>query len=1177
MKVTQLAKDLQPLWQRDIDAKVQAALSRTVIATGRATQSGGGTSYTAGDAIDIASNVISVDVTDLLSGDYGLEEDTNNLRVKLAGTSALEFSTGLRLKSTLAGDGLDMSSQVLSITEGVGLEMNSTVLRVHLWGVGGPGVTDSGLVMDNDGLRVATALAGSGLSMQNDPRVLSVGAGDGIDVAGTSVAVDVTDLLGTGITESGTNNIAVDQTYNFGWSGTHNFTVYNPYIGRGLEMQNREQADVPAYRVSSANGILYFDQNVPDTDLGGASILTGSDKGGMVLYNPDDTAYGLLIDTTNMVNVNAKFPSVRTPIIYSDAHLKLEPTGFIWHANDKILRTNTYQDLWAGIEGYRIRQMDDARSLLTIGRIKAEELSVRFFTADETRVTRGEQIWSRSFGIVAQAFDLPADEATVNVWFEDAPGVSGDIFAAGNWLLCRMIDWNTGLEVSSVWFQAVSWNRAYNIPDLATYLGLWTETTLYGTGQHVTYGGLYYVCISGHTASLSNRPGTGENWSLRWELTAARDWQQWEIRRKSGGTTGQEIGPGAVMVDLGTTGQGWIQLTALETSDGPHIAMGDWSGSDPSVISNWDTFLRLGNLNGFAGYATDTIGLAVGQNFESGDATTYAGIVVAEDAVKLYNAPLDFYNGGYLRGRIFNTGAFVFGYAGATTDVTTANAGLYFAAASGLVRMGPDAGPKIEYNGSTSLDLTRVGLTFNDGSYDRGVMYSTGTWWFGGPSGAGVNSYNASIMHVATDGITVGGETYNRGDVRIGSQAGANMHWDASDGTLEFRYMEGDAQVYIDTDGSMKAGGGVVQLGSNGIALDVNDDLYEQESSIDFVKSGTTVASLYTLNITGGSSLARLRLDSGGGGYTGGIFLNVYDGSSNNLAMLHLGEGLIGLGLVGSSSIGIDGTSGGLDGDWDVFGDFGVYGTSNISGALALRDYANSAWRSILSIDSGENLVIGAGIQAADQLRLQIAAADKLVVSDTFVRATEILRMEGDDTITSNPTAAGSISGWKASLYTGAYAIGVDNATETFAIKTPKWFAVFDSQNPAGSGSPDSNYTFAVCDSAMHAEASVKIGGAWTAVGLNTGGNWANTNTSTYYATGYRQFGDIVFLRGNFSRSSGSGAATVASAVFPAPARTIWIETSGATLRIDTSGNLLFDAGDDDNISLEGLSYPMTV
>ncbi len=47
---------------------------------------------TAGDGIDIISNVVSVDVTDIIDTNYGLVEDSNNIRVNLTANGGLQFN-----------------------------------------------------------------------------------------------------------------------------------------------------------------------------------------------------------------------------------------------------------------------------------------------------------------------------------------------------------------------------------------------------------------------------------------------------------------------------------------------------------------------------------------------------------------------------------------------------------------------------------------------------------------------------------------------------------------------------------------------------------------------------------------------------------------------------------------------------------------------------------------------------------------------------------------------------------------------------------------------------------------------------------------------------------------------------------------------------------------------------
>lgn len=58
---------------------------------------------------------VSVNASDLVSGDYGLETSSNDFRVKLSATPGLEFSTGLQVKVKASG-GITKDSDGLSLT-----------------------------------------------------------------------------------------------------------------------------------------------------------------------------------------------------------------------------------------------------------------------------------------------------------------------------------------------------------------------------------------------------------------------------------------------------------------------------------------------------------------------------------------------------------------------------------------------------------------------------------------------------------------------------------------------------------------------------------------------------------------------------------------------------------------------------------------------------------------------------------------------------------------------------------------------------------------------------------------------------------------------------------------------------------------------------------------------------
>lgn len=65
---------------------------------------------------------------------------------------------------------------------------------------------------------------------------------------------------------------------------------------------------------------------------------------------------------------------------------------------------------------------------------------------------------------------------------------------------------------------------------------------------------------------------------------------------------------GAAVVDYGQSGQGGLYMTASD-SNAPYLSVYTHLGSPWSALT---THLRLGNLNGFLGYATDLYGIAIG-------------------------------------------------------------------------------------------------------------------------------------------------------------------------------------------------------------------------------------------------------------------------------------------------------------------------------------------------------------------------------------------------------------------------------------------------------------------------------------------------------------------------------------------------------------------------------------
>jgi hypothetical protein len=98
---------------------------------------------------------------------------------------------------------LDLPSQAADTFLGNVGTISATPVAVSLSTLAGTGLVFSSHAFSVDG----SALAGAGLSSFG--AVLFVGAGDGIDVAADTVAVDVSDFAGTGLEDDGSNNLRI--------------------------------------------------------------------------------------------------------------------------------------------------------------------------------------------------------------------------------------------------------------------------------------------------------------------------------------------------------------------------------------------------------------------------------------------------------------------------------------------------------------------------------------------------------------------------------------------------------------------------------------------------------------------------------------------------------------------------------------------------------------------------------------------------------------------------------------------------------------------------------------------------------------------------------------------------------------------------------------------------------
>lgn len=190
----------------------------------------GGTTYSAGDGIDLTGTTFSADVSDFAG--TGLEDDgSNNLRIAATaagdglqggGGSALavdvsdfagtgledDGSENLRIAATAAGAGLiGGGGSALAVGAGDGITVNANDVAVNVSDFAGTNLEDDG----SNNLRIAATAAGAGLT-GGGASALAVGAGDGITVNANDVAVNVSDIAGTNLEDDGSNNLRIAAT-----------------------------------------------------------------------------------------------------------------------------------------------------------------------------------------------------------------------------------------------------------------------------------------------------------------------------------------------------------------------------------------------------------------------------------------------------------------------------------------------------------------------------------------------------------------------------------------------------------------------------------------------------------------------------------------------------------------------------------------------------------------------------------------------------------------------------------------------------------------------------------------------------------------------------------------------------------------------------------------------------
>lgn len=164
-------------------------------------------------------------------------------------------------------------------------------------------------------------------------------------------------------------------------------------------------------------------------------------------------------------------------------------------------------------------------SEMVINRILADELRVKLFVADETRVDRGILYIAKGYGLLSRPFTTPsAINGTATAYFENSPNVTGALFSNNDWVLLQLVDFTTGAKLT------------------------WTWGRVSG-----------YALVRAAGTNGKEDPGE-QSWTFTLRL----------------GDVNQQFAAGSFCLNWGAPGQGYITLDAVSSAYVPNIAVHVW-------------------------------------------------------------------------------------------------------------------------------------------------------------------------------------------------------------------------------------------------------------------------------------------------------------------------------------------------------------------------------------------------------------------------------------------------------------------------------------------------------------------------------------------------------------------------------------------------------------------------
>lgn len=377
----------------------------------------------------------------------------------------------------------------------------------------------------------------------------------------------------------------------------------------------------------------------------------------------------------------------------------------------------------------------------------ADEMHVKNFIADLEQALAGGQIIGKSVAMLSRAFTVPAAGGAATIYLRDLPSAENmAVFQSGDIVRLRQFSRSGGsLSVTNAWGVVTSYT------DLADKEQSWTFTRSSG----------------GNAGAMS---------------------------------TGAVLAPDLVVLDYGTSGNGFYEVNAIDGMYGansPYAQIVTWSTHPATgqVVNG-----RYGNLRGIFSVA-DEFGIYVGSGVTDADAYLRLSNLNA----RFNNVPIRMWDSGIETGRWESGGSFSL----SDVSVNTANNRmLFFDAPNGNIRFG-----KLGANIGNLLWASSGKLALRMSSVEVITFDSTG------------DSYFSGRMTIGTSGEIVQGSgtlgsagTWPAPPSLWGTFTGFRIGRSGSVG-LWGLYASGLAQVYATTGGLLGFGGGKGSLDATGVLL----------------------------------------------------------------------------------------------------------------------------------------------------------------------------------------------------------------------------------------------------------------------------------------------------------------------------------------------------------------------